>query len=179
MHTLPLTETDRAVLSRRNQLLWQLMKWLYLALAAGLGIYLLKLFITDQRDISGDVVEALVFSSFIGGSVTLTHAMLALWERKAQAVIRDDLHQGVKTCVAGTIERVEEGGESDATWLWLRVSGSGKAEAFPLRTIADLHRIDRKGLEGKEVVIEYAPTSRIVLNLRPLAATTDPARSPP
>jgi hypothetical protein len=179
MHTLPLAETDRAVLGQRSQFLWQLTRWLYLALAVGLGIYLLTLFITGRSDLSADVVAALVFSSWIGGTVALTHAMLALWERKAQAVVRDDLHQGVKICIAGTLEKVEEGGESDATWLWLRVSGSEEAEAFPLRTIADLHRIDRKGLEGKEVVIEYAPTSRIVLNLRSLDATTDPARSPP
>ena len=178
MHTLPLTEADRAVLNRRNQLLWQLTKWLYIALAVGLGIYLLKLFITSRSGISEDVVEALVFSSWIGGCVALTHAMLALWERKAQAVVRNDLHQGVKTCATGTLEKVEEGGESGATWLRLRVGGSEEAEGFLLRTIADLHRIHRRGLQGKEVVIEYAPTSRIVLNLRPLSATTDPAWSP-
>lgn len=179
MQTLPLTETDRAVLSQRNQLLWQLTKWLYLALAVGLGIYLLTLFITGRSDLSEDVVAVLVFSSWIGGTVALTHAMLALWERKAQAVVRDDLQQGVKACVAGTLGKVEEGGEGDATWLWLRISGPQEAEAFPLRTIADLRRIGRKGLEGKEVVIEYAPASRIVLNLWPLDTTTGPAWSPP
>ena len=150
MHTLSLTETDRAALSQRNQLLWQLTKWLYLALAAGLGIYLLKLFITGRSGLSEDVVAALVFSSWIGGTVALTHAMLALWESKAQSVVRDDLRQGVKACVAGTLEKVEEGGESDATWLWLRISGSQEAEAFPLRTIADLRRVSRKVLEGKK-----------------------------
>jgi hypothetical protein len=173
MSTFSLTDADRKVLTRRVRLLSWIMTPIYLALAIGLGIYLL-LHVMDGRSGSWkEIGESLKVAGFFGGVVAVLHVVLAWWESRATAAIRDDLAQGIKIAKTGCLECIDEGdADGGATMLQLRSSETGDVETFALRTITDLIRIRPQGLKGREVAIEYAPRSRIVLTLRSIVSPT-------
>ena len=166
VQTLPLTDIDRKALAQRAGLVWQIMKYLYLALAIGLGLYTFKMAFIHHASMLKNMKEGLVFAMAIGSIFLACHLLLAVWEKKLFTTINAELQQGIKLCRTGILESIEEGQENQPTRLRLRITEPHGLEEFSLHTIADLSRISPSALLGKPVVIEYSPISRIVLQLR-------------
>jgi hypothetical protein len=145
-----------------------MMKCFYLLLALGIGVFVTKSVVTRGTLPADEAIEVLLFAGFFAGTVAVTHAVLAIYERRTTAALRADLALGMKMRKRGILVSVDESSESDPTYLHVLDELTGESEAFALRTISDLSRIQPGPLIGKKIELEYAPNSRVVLKLSEL-----------
>jgi hypothetical protein len=164
----PLSVNDRSVLNGRSRLLARMTKCCYLILALGIGMFVEKSFVTGGTLSTDEVLEALFFAGLFGGTLIVTHAVLAMYERRGTAALRADLTLGMKTHKRGILVNVVESSESEPTYFHILDELTGESEAFALRSISDLSRINPSPLIGKKIELEYAPNSRVVLQLSEL-----------
>ena len=163
---IPLSAADRAVLGGRQRLLGRIMRWLYLLLAVALVGFVAKDILVYREFDLRNTREVIRGIGFIGSCFVATHAALAWSERRNGAALRADQAAGVKVRKTGFIVGVQESAESEPTRFQFSSHPAGETEEFALRTISDLRRIKPTALMGRPVEIDYAPLTRIVLQLR-------------
>lgn len=163
---MPLSPADRKVLAQRRQLLARIMQWLYWGLALGIVLFTAKDFLVYGEFQSASFRDYLAFGALASGSLAICHAFITWSERRVRSALRADLSAGIKLRRLGTLLGVEARGENEPVRLQFCELTSTEFEEFALFTIGDLLRIKPNALVGKRVEIEYAPNSRIVLQLR-------------
>lgn len=114
-------------------------------------------------------MEIALLALSLTAALALTHFVMVLFERRALSGLKVDLEQGEKALMQGHLDRMEESAGNGPTYLHVCNHESNHVMVFALRTIDDLSRIQPQALVGKQVAVEFAPNSGIVLSVLPSA----------